>query len=170
VSPSPINPRYRPETPFHWLTTSELLVMTTLRLWAMPHRDPDRKHPDWREGLQAAGLGTDGVEAFDLLLRMVVCTTLRPLDVRCPGCPGVGLDEGLFLQTLLCLQQHREASAAALLADWMPPAAVRLAMPHARALAELLLDHGLTLDHRRQAHPRAPALPASSDRGLTLLH
>ena len=170
MSPTTITPRYLPETPFERLTTSELLVMTTLRLWALPHRAPEQSHPDWRGGLSAAGLGGDAVDSFDLLLRMVVCTTMRPLDVRCPGCPGLGLDEGIFLQALSHLQQRREASAANLLADWMPPAAVRLAMPHARTLARLLLDRGLLLDRHRNAAPPAPALLACADPGLTLLH
>lgn len=168
-SPSGI---YAAERPLDELRTPELLVVAVLRLWAAPLREPDRRHPHWHNGLLAADVGEDGLMAFDRLMRVVLGAARQPLDVRCARCPRLGEDEARLLGTVGLLQQGRHAEAGVILDQWLPPAAVRLALPPAVGLAMALADAGLTLT----GHPPATLSPApgvvvpQADRGMRLTH
>ncbi len=48
-------PAYPQDTPINELRTAELFVLAAVRLWAAPHRDPGKTHPDWRGSFVAAG-------------------------------------------------------------------------------------------------------------------
>jgi len=129
------------------LVTAEMLALATLRLWAAPHRRPDQTHPDWRDGPRAARLEEDAADAFDVLMRLVVATAHRSLDVRCAHCPGLGEDEVAFLQMVRAAQAHPAAGDAGL-ADWLPPAAVRAARPFLAQFAAAMAARDLWLPAR----------------------
>lgn len=137
-------------SPLGSLATSELVLVTTLRLWVMAACGPAERNLGlhWYEGLAAAGLSEKGSMAFHELMEAIVPAAHEPLDFRPMYCRLLGRDEGRVLQTIGLLQQNRKKAAASALSDWMPPAACRLAGTHALILAEELLLTGLTLPLR----------------------
>jgi hypothetical protein len=161
---------YAAETPLAEMQMAELFVVVSLRLWVLQHCDPTGVHRDWRDGFTAAGIDDAGRDAFDALFKIVAATALRRLDVRCPRCIALGEDEGRLLQLLSLLQRGRQG-AAAILSDWMPTAAGRVALIAAEGFAESLLDGGLPipLRHVEAASSIAPAGAAYADRGLCLV-
>ncbi len=152
-------PAYPTDTPLATLNTAELLLVASLRLFALAHCDPDGG-PDWRGGLAASGAGRCAVPAFDALFGIVAAAAKRPLDVRCRHCPHLSRDEGRLLQTIGLLQHGRMFAARDVLSDWLPPAAVRLAILPAKGLASALMrarlfvpEPGAGLEMpRRQTH------------------
>ena len=161
-------PVYAVDAPLAELATAELFVVSALRLWALPHRDPGGSHPDWRGGFFAAGIDDEGMTAFDVLLRIAATAAKRPLDVRCLRCPRLGEDEAWLLQLVSLLQRRRRGEAAAILGEWLPPAAQRMALMPAEGFADALGAVGLGIVLR---HPEAAGgtAAAGADRGLALL-
>jgi hypothetical protein len=148
------------------LNTGELLVVASLRLYAMPFRDPSRDHPDWRAGFVAAGIGPIAVPAFGALFRIVSRTNLYPLDIGCPHCRDLRRDEAKLLR-LIALHHHgRQPEAATILREWLPSSAARMAAMPALGLAFALERGGMVLPLRETPPFHAPV----SDRGLALVH
>jgi len=165
-------PAYETDTPLAFLGTAELLLLTTTRLWMAHFFDPQGGHRPWQGGLGAAQLDHGAAEAFDRFWRTVSVAPKKQLDLRCPACPALGEDEGVFLQAMQALQRGRPGMAHALLAPWMPPAAVRIARSALEIVAGCFLAVGLELPDRRTlpAGPRGRTAVACPDRGLALLH
>jgi hypothetical protein len=170
---SQIRPRpvYAPNTPLADLCTAELFVVASSRLWPLPFLDPARVHPDWRQGFACAGIGKDGVESFDALLHILATAAPQGLDVRCPRCAHLGEDEGRLLQLTSLFQQRRGDDATAILGDWLPPSAARIAVASAQRFATALTSSRLRIPHRHAeaatVHLLAPSAHAS--RGLALV-
>ena len=164
-------PLYRRDMPVAELRAAEAFIVAVLRLWAAPHRAPAERHPDWRAGFRAAGIAQDGAAAFEGLFRIVASAGRRKLDFRCQRCAGLGSDEALLLQLLMLLQRARWEEAAVILADWLPPAASRMAMVPAIGLAGVLAAAGLVVPLRHceaaEIHRR---VPAAQIRGCELVH
>lgn len=135
------------------LVAAELLALATLRLWAAPHRRPGQAHPDWRDGPRAARLEEDAEDAFDMLMRLVVASAHRMLDVRCPSRPALGEDEVAFLEMIRAAQEH-PAAADAGLAAWLPVPTVLAARPFLAQFAAAMAARELWLPARL---PRAGA-------------
>jgi hypothetical protein len=146
-----------------------LLLTATLRLFALPWRAPGESHPDWRGGFLAAGVPDWGVSAFDGLFGIVVAAPRRPLDVRCLHCRVLGRDEGRLLQIVSLFQHRRPGAAAAVLGDWLPPAAQRLAAVPAEGLARALGEAGLLLPWRHLAAVGPMDHQARANPGLSLV-
>jgi len=69
------------------------------------------------------------------------------------------------------LQRARRAEAAAILADWLPPAAARMAMMPAFAFAGALAGVGLVVPLRHcEAAEIHHHVPAAQIRGCELVH
>jgi hypothetical protein len=162
-------PTYAEGTQLPDLQTPEQLLTVALRLFAAEWSRVPTEH-NWREGFASAGLARFGLPAFERLFRTVASAPRRPLDVRCMHCAELGADEGLFLQLIAHLQRRRFGEARDILAAWIPPASIRIAMPAARELALAMTDRGLFVPPR---HGRAMTLvPQSSQThaGSALLH
>lgn len=154
------------------LCTAEALLVSVLRLWTEPLREPERSHPHWQDGLTAAGLSTDAAAAFDTMMRIVIAATTRTLDLHRPPCPTLGADESRLLDMLRLAQQGRHGDAGVLLNDWLPLAGVRMALAPLCVLAAALQRGGLRLPDPWERH-RTAAMAApmhATDRGATLLH
>lgn len=141
-------PAYPQDTPIAELRTAELFVLVAVRLWAAPHRDPGRTHPDWRGSFAAAGIDKIGLPGFDALLRILATTALAPLDVRCARCAKLGEDEAWLLQLVSLLQRDRMVEAAAILQQWLPRAGARIALAYAVEFAAAMAGAGLAVPHR----------------------
>lgn len=166
---------------FQDLRTAEALVVSVLRLWAEPLREPDRQHPHWQDGMTAAGLSNDAAVAFDTLMRIVLAATTRPLDLHRPPCPALGTDEARLLDMLRLVQQDRHGEAGLLMNDWLPLAGVRMAMAPLCVLASALTRAGLQMPDPSDAPitdraigrvnaRRMERVQPVADRGATLLH
>jgi hypothetical protein len=125
---------------------------------------------DWRHGLIAAGIVQRGAPAVDELLGILEAG-VRSLDVRDLRDPNLSRDEAWLLRALGSLQHGRESEAMLELAARLPPAAIRLALPPARALARELAAVGLELSCSANGGARAAAASAAAypDPGLSLV-
>ncbi|MCW5773011.1 MAG: hypothetical protein KIT16_15315, partial [Rhodospirillaceae bacterium] len=120
-------PLHAADTPMAALRTAELFIVASSRLWVAALRDPAAGVPDWQPGFRAAAIDAYGAAGFDRLFSIIAGNALRPLDIRCPRCPRLGADEAHLIHLLGLLQEHRADEAAAMLAEWLPPAAARAA-------------------------------------------
>lgn len=165
-------PAYAVNAPISELQTAELLIVTSLRLWATQRSKHDGRHPDWRGGLVAAGLEGDQIRAFDAHLAMITAAHLRRPDVRPPHCPHLGMDEGMLLQCIGLLQHDRIDDAEQMLNFRLPPTALRITLPPAMTVATALANAGLKIParHAKVAMMRAVSTHGHVDRGLYLVH
>jgi hypothetical protein len=129
------------ERPVSALRTAELLLLASLRLYALSWHAP--RAPDWREGLRAADVSRSAVSALGRFLAIVAFAARRSLEVRCMHCGIVSEDENRFLQIIGLLQDRRPMEAMRILCAWLPPAACRLAADPAEMLANSLAVSGL---------------------------
>ncbi len=162
-------PAYADNAPLSGLCTAELLLVTTLRLFAAAHCDPDGGY-DWRTGLLAAGAGCCAVPAFDALFGIVAAVPRRNLDVRCRHCPALGHDEGRLLQLVSLLQHGRMFDARDVLSDWLPAAAMRLAILPAKGLAFALARTQLLVPLRDTAMLSTHQSCQQTHHGSALVH
>lgn len=139
---------YQVDMPFCELRTAELFLTQAFRLYASVRIDPERDWPDWRGGFVIAGIAADGVPAFERLFEIVTAVPRRPLNVRCIHSHFLSDDEGLLLQMVGLLQRRRTEAAAELLGDWIPEAAVRLAIPALQSLSFAMANVGLSVPPR----------------------
>lgn len=160
---------YEADMPMCELRTAELFLTGAFRLYASARIDPGRQWQDWRQGFVAAGIAADGVPAFERLFEIVTAVPRRPLSVRCVLSHFLSEDEGRLLQMVGLLQRRRIDDAAALLGEWIPAAALQLALPAAQDLAYAMANVGLLVPPRH-AMPIAAAKTTHGDPGLSLLH
>jgi hypothetical protein len=156
---------YAFEMPLTELRTAELLLVTTLRLYAASWREPDRFK--WQSGLSAAGLDGEPADAFSDFFATVTATARRRLDVGCTHCQILSPDEGLFLQLVASLQRRRIREAITILDDWIITDAPSHGLALIGTFAEAMARSGLIIPPRIAAFC-APATLNQS--GLALLH
>lgn len=130
---------------------AEYTILTALRAWLRPHCDARPAVMNWKEVLHKAGLGDEGTEHFDLVMRALMIVTPRPLDARCRCATELAGDEASLLQTIAFLQQQRAQMAINLLAVWLPAPAVSGLLKLIRWFAIDLLDAGLQIRVRERA-------------------
>ncbi len=163
---------YAANTPLEELGAAELLLVASARIASLPYRDPTGSHLDWRLDFVRAGIDDNGIPAFDALFQIMAAVARRSLDVRCLRCARLGEDEAWMLQLIGLLQRGDTGSAAAILADWLPPAAARIAVAPAHDLALAMFEVNLRIPHRHAeaAIVRRLAPAAHATRGLALVH
>jgi len=127
------------------LNQAETLLLMTLRLWALPHRNPGKQYPDWRNGLQTIGAGTEACAAFDALGSLFLNYSERAMDIRCTCNTALGSDEAWFLQVIALLHEHRYWDAQEILADWLSAAVADMALMCAMQLAQCLKKSGVVI-------------------------
>jgi hypothetical protein len=129
---------------------AEQTVLGAVRTWLRPQCDAVRKRESWRESLSEAGLSTDGLVSFDLLMRSIMSMSRRPLDTRCRCASELAKDEAMLLQSIALLQGMRSDEAIDLLDDWLPQPAVSVMLKVVRWFAIALLEAGLELTVRER--------------------
>lgn len=140
---------YPPGTRLTDLRTAESLLVVALRLWTAARLEPQARYGDWRDGFRAGGICDIGAACFQAFLNIVEAAVCRPIMLGTPRCNDLTEDEARFLCVVALLQRERGHDAALLLADWLPPAAVRIAADQASGLAAALAEAGLSLPPRR---------------------
>jgi hypothetical protein len=123
-------PPYCDHMPLARLRTAELLLVTTVRLFAHSARYGLSQH--WWKDLF-------GIIALSPRRKLAVAGMSYRL--LCP-------DEGRFLQLVALLQRKDTGGAEDVLLNWVLPMAVRLSISHAQMLADGLADQGLLLPRR----------------------
>jgi hypothetical protein len=141
------------------LRTAESLLVVALRLWAAERLEPQAGHGDWRDGFLAAGVCGIGAACFQSFLGILEAALCRPIQLGAPRGGDLSADEARLLCTIACLQRERSHDAALLLADWLPPAAVRIATDYAFGLAAALGEARLTLPQRDASEPAPSPAP-----------
>jgi hypothetical protein len=138
------------------LRTAEMLLVVALRLWTARRLEPGAGHDDWRDGFLAAAVCGVGVACFQSFISILEAAATRPIMLGRPHCDELTDDEARLLCAVGCLQRERGHDAALLFADWLPPAAVRIATDYACGLATAFGEARLTLPARIDT-PCAPA-------------
>jgi len=168
---TPLPPVYASDTVLDGLTTPELLLVTTLRLFASIRPRERGVHADWRSGLGAAGLAKSAAPHFLDLFRIVAIVPLRRIEVRCTCAPTLAYDEGRFLQMISLAQRDRPNEALMALRDWLPAAAASMALPAAIKLAAALHLRGLVVPLRHCCAAQSDQIASPyTDRGIALVH
>lgn len=168
--PCPL-PAYSQDVALAELRTAELFVVASARLWVAPLSEPHRAHPDWRQGFRAAAIDGMGFHGFDTLFTIVANAAQRSLDIRSPRRPTLGADEVRLLLLIGLLQTERRDDAAAILDEWLPPAAARAALPAAAAFAQSLALSRLWIPSRPgiEAGEQVHVAAVYANRGLVLV-
>jgi hypothetical protein len=164
-------PTYSVKTLLAELLTPEIFVVLLIRLRVAAQFDPASVPDDWRAGLRAAGVASEGADAFDMLMHLFGSVLHLPLDVRSLRCGGLGQGEALLLQTISLLQHNRYDEAEAILSQWLPPGASRIAAQQAQRFGRALAATHLVVPmrHSEAAHLDLSRQP-TFDRGIALIH
>jgi hypothetical protein len=146
------------------LNTAELFVVSSLRLWMLPHYDPVHEYPDWRVGFLRANIDFDGETGFHTFCEMLAGGALEPLRVQALHCPCLGDHEAWPLRVVSLVQQDQLTAAQNILTQHCAPNAARLAIPPARDFARALSARRLWVS----SHFDYPC--ASAARGIRASH
>lgn len=156
------------------LRTAELFVLAAGRLWVseylLPGEASGGRRPCWRSGFVAADLDEAAAGAFDQLFQAFAAGATRQIEFRCPNCPLLSPDELRFMEALALLQRDGRDPADAILADWLAPAARRVALNAAHAVAGALAGAGLILPWRIAGTAVPHSRMGYADQGLRLIH
>lgn len=131
--------------------SAEQVVLYAMRTWLRPVCDARRTRESWQQVLTHAGMRDNGIEQFDILMRTLMRSSRRPLDMRCRCASELAHDEASVLQTIALLQSMQIDTATQLLGEWLPQPTVSGILKIARWLAISLLDAGLQLRVRRRS-------------------
>jgi hypothetical protein len=132
------------------LETTELFIISSLRLWFITRLDRERAYPCWRHGFARSGISCRGAWGFDQLCRILGTTAVRSLDIHRLECPRIAAYEAGVLRTLGFIQHNRPDAARFALLDWCPASVVRIALEPAGALADALQECSLLIPMRKQ--------------------
>ncbi len=127
------------------LDPAALFVVATLRSWIAPLMGAGEDHPPCRDLFALAGVGPQGMAAFDALMSMVGSQAIRLIDMRGCHCCGVGEDEEAMLRLLAALQAADRVAGLFVLCSWLPEDAVPAALDAASRLAVAMAEAGLLL-------------------------
>jgi hypothetical protein len=164
---------YSAKTQLGELYTPEIFVVMLIRVRVATMIDPSCVHEDWRAGLRAAGVASEGADAFDLMMHVLGPVPRMSLDVRSLRCSGLGEGEALLLQAISLLQHDRYEEAENILGRWLPPGVSRVATLQAQRFARALAATRLVVPVRNRTAERLPVYQRpvlAANRGLSLLH
>ncbi|WP_323117858.1 hypothetical protein [Burkholderia alba] len=130
---------------------AEQTVLAAVRTWLHPDCGTAREQKSWRDVLVDAGLHTDGLDHFDMLMYSLTCASCRPLDTRCRCATDLANDEASLLQTIAHLQTTHSEAAMRILNDWLPSFTVSGVLKIARWFSISLLDAGLEIRARARS-------------------
>lgn len=112
----------------------EQLALWSIRMWVRAYRSQD---PEFFEaltqGLQLSDIHGEAVYALDAMMTILAVSTTASIDIRCPGCEKLSLDEHRLLAALATVQKAHKDGVLGLadpfLGAWLPRSALRLIRP-----------------------------------------
>ncbi|RQU99202.1 hypothetical protein DF047_35470 [Burkholderia cenocepacia] len=128
----------------------ETMVLTAIRTWQRSHCAGQRARLDWNRMLTEAGLRSESIERFDLVMRVLARASARPFETFCRCATTLTSDEATLLQAIALLQRTKSAAAVALLGEWRAQSFVSELLKLIRWLAIDLLDAGIELRVRER--------------------
>lgn len=119
------------------LSQEEICVLTGLRIWVDRIRHQEAGLPYLINHFDQYDV-SDAAYSLDATLKNTGASATRPIEVHCPVCPHLSVDEAAFLHAVACLQINRLEPAIKLLNSWMPAAAARLTLGPLQGFARTL--------------------------------
>jgi hypothetical protein len=129
------------------LNRGESLLLGAVRVWVAKYRKRQCGLMDIAWMFRRFGIARAAPSLHAVMMHLSIAAE-RSIDIRCCKCPKVSPDETRLMDLVAHLQDGEEASARAILRFWLAPAAARLSMVPAWALAEVFRDAGLMLPLR----------------------
>ena len=162
-----------PPTPYPDLTvdldTAERVLLVALRWWIESCRKGDDPIPRLYQELQTAG-APDAAFPIDAVMTVVARGVIRPIDIHCPRCPHLSVDEKHLLRAASFAQAGESQLAEKVLRTTLLSAqGADFTVGPLEGLGELFRQARLLLRRRRlpgddheTADNRESAPPASS--------
>lgn len=124
---------FRNET-FRAQPYAEQLALWSIRMWVRAYRSQDPEFFEaLNQGLLLSDIQQDGVHALDAMMTILAVSTEASIDVRCPGCEKISLDEQRMLASMATLQKAQRDGTIGLpdpyLSVWLPRSALRMIRP-----------------------------------------
>ncbi|MAN79963.1 MAG: hypothetical protein CMM77_00685 [Rhodospirillaceae bacterium] len=137
------------------LPFGEQLMLWGIRLWMRGFHDASPDQTILRTGFKLAGV-PDAHSVLDGLMTVITTAATDTIDIRCPDCPDISVDEHLLMDVIAGLQSPGSGGST-LFACRLPPTARRAGMELAGHLAALFSGAGLWIRPRQRV--RNPGTP-----------
>lgn len=131
------------------LAPAERAVLLALRLWVAAFRYGADPGPDLLAAMATHGAPPDAALSVDALLAIAARTARRPLDLRCPACLELSVDEARLLHAATLAQRGEGTTAEEALRALLTDAGACFALGPLEGLGELFAATGLRLRPRR---------------------
>lgn len=119
------------------LSQEELCVLAGLRIWVDRIKHQEAGLPYLIEHF-AQYDASDAAYSLDAMLHNTGASATRSVEVHCPVCPHLSVDEAGLLHAVACLQIGQSEPTVNLLNSWMPAAAARLTLGPFQGFARML--------------------------------
>lgn len=129
------------------LPFGEQFLLWAMRQWVAAAKSKEDPYATLHRGFRLAGI-EEGYGALDKLLVVIAASATTSIEVRCPNCAGISIDEEIFIGMIAALQRSDWATSRELLGNWLAPAGIRLAQIPAEQLARSMALGGLMLRPR----------------------
>ena len=135
------------------LDTAECVLLIAIRSWVESHREDEDPIPRLCPGLETAG-AADAAFSIDGLMTVVARTVSRQVDIHCPRCPQLSLDEkNLLLAASLAQAGDRCLAEKVLRTALLSGQGAEFAIGSLEGLGALFSEARLFLTRRRVPAP-----------------
>lgn len=132
-----------PDFPF-----GEQLFLWGIRMWVRSYNEGANIHNILHNGFKLAGVPT-ALGALDAMMGIFATSGHGIIDIRCPKCTEVSLDEHRIMGAIAVLQHTDQPSdGEAYLSCWLPSAALRIVRGPSSQLADIMKQGGLMIRAR----------------------
>ena len=130
------------------LPFGEQLFLWGIRMWVRAHNNGTNIHNILHNGFKLAGVPT-ALGALDAMMGIFATSGRGVMDIRCPNCTEVSLDEHRIMGAIAVLQHTDQTSDSdAYLSCWIPPAALRILRGPTSQLTDIMKQGGLMIRAR----------------------
>ena len=130
------------------LPFGEQLFLWGIRMWVRAHNKGTNIHNILQNGFKLAGVPT-ALSALDTMMWIFTTSGRGVMDIRCPQCTEISLDEHRLMGAIAVLQLTEKVSDSdAYLTFWMPSTALRILRGPTSQLADAMKKSGLIIRAR----------------------
>jgi hypothetical protein len=131
------------------LDTAECVLLVAIRSWVESRREDEDPIPRLCQGLESAG-APDAAFSIDGLMTVVARTVVRQVEIHCPRCPNLSLDEkNLLLAASLAQAGDRRLAEKVLRTTLLSGQGAEFAIGSLEGLGTLFAQVRLFLTRRR---------------------